>query len=279
MLRTLRALRIATLLTSWSSLCVVGHHVLRAVRPSAVARFHLIYFRGVNAILGIRVRCVGEIAPGPLLITANHTSWLDIPIMASLRPLSFVAKREVAGWPVFGSFARWHRSVFIDRERRRSTFEVNTALARRFHKAETVVLFAEGTSGDGNRVLPFKSAVIGAVEHAARHSAVEVHVQPVAVAYSHVNGLIMGRRERAHFAWTGDLDLAPHMWQAFKQGPLDVTIAVGRRHSICDYANRKEMAMTLERECRELLMGTLLTRERAPEPADHERDPGETATG
>ena len=81
------------------------------------------------------------------------------------RPVSFVAKAEVASWPVLGTLARLQRTIFIDRTRRQHTGVVaeRSRPARR-RNGEVVVLFAEGTTGDGNRVLPFRSALLGAAE-------------------------------------------------------------------------------------------------------------------
>lgn len=97
---------------------------------------------------------------------SNHVSWLDIIVLGSLRPLSFVAKSEIAGWPVVGTLARLQRTVFIDRARRADTAAVNAAVARRLAGGDLIVLFAEGTTGDGTRLLPFRSSLVGAARAA-----------------------------------------------------------------------------------------------------------------
>src|SRR5262245_55981745 len=112
-------------------------------------------------LIGIRVHAEGTPAKPPLLIAANHISWLDISVLGSVLPVSYVAKSEVAGWPILGTLARLQRSVFIDRTRRSQTVSANQAIGRRIGAGETIVLFAEGTTGDGNSVLPFRSALLG----------------------------------------------------------------------------------------------------------------------
>ena len=92
------------------------------------------------------------------LIVANHTSWLDIPVIASIMPAAFVAKSEVRGWPLVGLAAELTGAVFVERARRQNTADVNAAIADRMAGGDPVVLFAEGTSSDGNRVLQFRSA-------------------------------------------------------------------------------------------------------------------------
>ena len=105
-----------------------------------------------------------------MLFAANHISYLDITVLGSLLDASFIAKTEVAGWPLFGWLARLQRSVFIDR-RARSTAHQRDSIAARLAAGEALILFPEGTSGDGNRLLPFKSALFSVADqhgHAAR---------------------------------------------------------------------------------------------------------------
>jgi 1-acyl-sn-glycerol-3-phosphate acyltransferase len=98
----------------------------------------------------------------PLLIVANHSSWLDISIITSLAPVVFVAKAEIARWPFFGLLAKLQRSIFVERDRRHKTGAVTSEIAQRLAEGDPVLLFGEGTAGDGNRVLPFRTALIGA---------------------------------------------------------------------------------------------------------------------
>jgi 1-acyl-sn-glycerol-3-phosphate acyltransferase len=154
--------------------------------------FHRLFLK----LFGVRVVVRGRPPEGgATLVLSNHVSWLDIPVLASLRPLSFVAKSEVAGWPVVGLFARLQRSVFIDRARKSHTASVNTEVAHRLARGDVIVLFPEGTTGDGNRVLPFRSALVGAARAAlAEPSLLRINLHPVAVAYVRRNGLPVTRR-------------------------------------------------------------------------------------
>ena len=132
----------------------------------------------------------------------------------------FVAKKEVAGWPIFGWLAKLQRTVFIDRERRHRTGAATQEIAERLIGGDAVVLFAEGTSSDGNRVLPFRSALIGAVHHAIGSSThhERVTVQPLSLAYVDLNGLPLGRAFRSRVAWYGDADLISHLRRRVRRG-------------------------------------------------------------
>src|SRR5690606_28225275 len=108
-------------------------------------------------------------------------------------------------WPVMGTFARLQRSVFVERERRRASPEQAREIAARLADGDPMVLFAEGTTGDGNRVLPFKTTLFGAAQLALTTLGAErVLVQPAAIAYMRRNGLPLDLRERSGIAWIGD---------------------------------------------------------------------------
>lgn len=118
------------------------------------------FHRVVACLFGFRIRTVGQMHEGrPLLLVANHTSWSDIVVLSAVGPVSFIAKSEVRDWPVFGMFAVLQRTVFVERERRGKTGEQTSEIARRLATDDAMVLFAEGTTSDGNRVLPFKTAL------------------------------------------------------------------------------------------------------------------------
>jgi lyso-ornithine lipid O-acyltransferase len=224
-------------------------------------RFH----RMVCALLGVRVRETGSrMHEHPLLIVANHCSWLDIPVIASVAPVVFVAKSEVAGWPVIGLLARLQRTVFVERARRHKTRDVNAEIAQRLAEGDPVVLFGEGTSSDGNRVLPFRSALIGSARDAlaeAEHTG-RVWIQPLAIAYTRMRGLPLARHERPHVAWYGRMSLAPHLTRLARHGSLDVSLTWGEPVPFDEQSDRKQVARALEMEVRRCTVHTL----RGPDP-------------
>jgi 1-acyl-sn-glycerol-3-phosphate acyltransferase len=200
------------------------------------------YHRFVARLFGIRIRVLGAPSHGALLL-ANHTGWLDIVIFSAVMPLSFVAKSEVNDWPFFGTLARLQRTVFVARERRSATGAARDDIQNRLLAGDTLVLFPEGTSSDGNGVLPFKSALLGAAE--AMHEGKHVTVQPVSTAYTGMHGMPMGRENRPLFAWYGDMELVPHLWEALKAGPLDVVVEFHQPLSL-DMMDRKTLAKAAE---------------------------------
>jgi 1-acyl-sn-glycerol-3-phosphate acyltransferase len=207
------------------------------------------YHRFVAWLFGIHIRVVGTRPGGAALIVANHTGWLDIVIFSAVAPLSFVAKSEVGTWPFFGTLARLQRTVFVERVRRSQTGEARDLIRERLLEGDTLVLFPEGTSGDGNDVLTFKSALLGAAE-AVLADGRHVTVQPVSTAYLASNGMPLGREGRPFYAWYGDMELVPHLWEALKAGPLDVLVQFHAPLSL-DSMDRKELARQAESAIRD----------------------------
>ncbi len=209
------------------------------------------YHRFMCWLLDVRVHVTGEISRGrPVLLISNHISWLDIIVISTLAPVHFVAKREVADWPLFGLMAKLQRTVFVDRERRTTVKDTAHEIARRLDDGEHIVLFAEGTSSDGNQILPFKSALIAAAALAAEEEGEGADVQTLALAYTRMHGLPMGRVARAHVAWYGDMDMIPHVWGLLRQGPLDAQVQIGAPLRLENVRDRKKLAAISEAQVR-----------------------------
>lgn len=218
-------------------------------------------------LLGIRIRQVGKPeARRPLLVVANHASWVDITVIGSLMPLSFIAKSEVAGWPIFGLFAKLQRTVFVNRTRRSQTGQVAGEIADRMAQGDAMVLFAEGTSNDGNGVLPFRSALLGAATRAVGKEG-EVWVQPMSVNYLSLHGLPMGRQLRPHVAWYGDMEMGDHLWGVLTRGPMDVQITWGEPVKVAAETDRKVLTRQMEEAVRHMFV-TAMRGPRKPVPVE-----------
>ena len=257
MMGTLRALVIGAVLTVVTLPLMVVQWVLRKTGSDLAFKLPYFYHRGVARLMGLKIVVTGRPVHGSCLMVANHASWLDIVVLSAVKPLSFIAKGEVGSWPVFGSLARLQRTVFIDRDNRAATGRFSERIRARLAKGDTLVLFAEGTSSDGNRVLPFKSALMGAVEPRKGHEVDDILVQPVTIAYTNLYGLPMGRMRRPSFAWYGDMELVPHLWQALSLGPVDVRVVLHEPIALDRGLDRKALAIHCEKAVRHGLVRAL----------------------
>lgn len=240
--------------------------------PQHAGRIPVLFHRIMRWLLGLRVTVTGAPAQGgPVLIVANHVSWLDIVALGSVAPLSFVAKSEIAGWPVIGWLAKLQRSVFVDRARKSETAAVNRDIAQRLAAGEAIVLFPEGTTGDGNRLQRFRSALLGAVcdsmaasqevqpahdtqpaQGSPAQGTLPIRVQPVSIVYARVCGMPAGRHQRPELAWYGDMELAPHLLAFLALPGVDARISFGEPVEVTPEADRKTLAGAMETAIRRM---------------------------
>ena len=226
----------------------------------------MLYHRFICALFGVRVNVVGERRHDhPLLIVSNHVSWLDISVISSVTPVVFVARHDVADWPFFGLLAKLQRTIFVDRKQPLKTAEVNAEIAHRLAGGDPVLLFAEGTSSDGNRVLPFRSALIGSARDTLAEASYvrRVWIQPLSIAYIGMLGLPLGRLHRPVVAWYGDLTLLPHLAGVGRRRAFDVTLTWGEPVAFDANSDRKVVTRTLEHAVRRLTTGALRGRDLA----------------
>lgn len=228
----------------------------------------LLVCRAMCAVL--RMRIVERGAPsgeGPRLFVANHVSWTDILALGSRRPVCFVAKTEVAGWPGLGALARVQDSIFVDRTARFALPAVNAKMAERMAAGEDVVLFPEATTGDGNKLKRFHAVHFAAARDLlARHAHVSaVTIQPVAITYLRRDGLPLGRMGRISVAWYGDTDFLPHLWQLLRAGPVDCDIRFAEPIVFARGDDRKAKARQARERVRAVASHAILGRnEHAP---------------
>jgi 1-acyl-sn-glycerol-3-phosphate acyltransferase len=216
------------------------------------------YYRVLCSLLRVRVRVHGAPVHGSaVLYVSNHVSWADIVVIGSVAPVAFVAKREVASWPLVGITAKMQRTVFVDRTRRHQAAEAVAEIIKRLADGTSVVLFAEGTSSDGNRVLPFRSALLGVVEEMSDAGAGSILIQPMSISYTGLHGIPMGRQHRPLVAWYGDLDFLPHIKAFIGQGAVDAAVSYGEAFPAGVETDRKAMTKRLESSVRGLLASTL----------------------
>jgi 1-acyl-sn-glycerol-3-phosphate acyltransferase len=212
-----------------------------ALKSRLAERIPVVYHRCVCWLFGLDVVVFGTpVKSRPTLFVANHSSYIDIEVFSSLIPVCFIAKAEVAGWPFFGTLARLQRTVFVDR-RPGSTADQRDAIAERLAAGDNLMLFPEGTSDDGNRTLPFFSALFSVAERRLADGR-PLTVQPISIAYAELNGFPLGRSLRPLLAWYGDMELAPHLWHFAGLGRVKVVVEFHPPVDIDQFGSRKALA-------------------------------------
>jgi len=206
--------------------------------------------------LGMKVTLIGTPAHGrPTLLTANHISWTDIIAIGSVSDVTFVAKSEIRSWFFVGFMASLQRTIFVDRNRRTEAHKTSREIARHMAAGNAVLLFAEGQSDLGTHVLPFRSALIGAAQHAMEEAgAKEVAIQPLTVAYTKLQGLPVNRSERALIAWIKGKTVMQNIKEMLTGGTREVTVAFGIPRPLEEGDDRKEITRAAEADVRRVLV-------------------------
>lgn len=235
--RRLRVVRRLALLILWTLPCLLVQSVLILLPTRADRALARIYWSGMCGALGMRIRMIGHPAHRtdgrPVIYVSNHSSWLDVLVLGARLEASFIAKMEVARWPVVSWIARLGRTVYV-RRTRGSTARERDEMQRRLAGGDSLILFPEGTTSDGSRVLPFRSAFLSVAELPVTPDGRMPIVQPVSIVYDRLAGLPTGRASRPLFAWYGDMDLASHFWRLGQERGLRVTVLL---HTPLDPAN------------------------------------------
>ncbi len=208
------------------------------------------------AFLGLRIKVIGTPSNGrPTLMVSNHISWTDIVALGSVADVTFVAKREVGQWPFVGMMANLQRTIYADRTRRSATGKTAQAMGNHMASGNAVLLFAEGQSDIGTHVLPFRSALIGAAQHAMIEAgARDVVIQPVTIAYTKLQGLPVSRNERSLIAWIKSKSIKQNIAEILSGPVKDVTIAFGTPMPLSENDNRKAVSKAAEQEVRAMLV-------------------------
>ena len=191
-------------------------------------------------IFGIKIKTFGKVSINfPILLISNHASYLDIIILGSLFKTSFIAKKEISKWPLLGILAKLQNTIFIDR-RVSSLKNQENKIIKHLNEKKNLVIFPEGTSSDGNRVLPFKSSLFNIFE---KNLNSKILVQTITIVYKKINGIPMNRIERKNITWHSNMDLIPNIFNVLKKLSIEVEIIFNDEFLPSKEYDRKKLAL------------------------------------
>jgi 1-acyl-sn-glycerol-3-phosphate acyltransferase len=205
---------------------------------------------------GLRVNVIGEpLHNRPTLLLSNHISWTDIVAIGSVADVTFVAKTGVRDTFFVGFMASLQRTLYVDYNRRSDTHRTSREMGRRLAKNGAVLLFAEGHRDLGDHVQHFRSALVGAAQAAMQEGgARDVAIQPVTIAYTHLQGLPISRNERSGISGMNARGFKAVVGGILKSGVKDVTIAFGAPIPMSAETDRKEITKLAEDQVRRMLV-------------------------
>ncbi|MBB5215821.1 lysophospholipid acyltransferase family protein [Parapusillimonas granuli] len=198
----LRFLLRAAFVATWIVLGLLSVTLIFPFAPLRMRSYMVLHWsRGLMLLCGVGIRVYGSARrAGPVMLVANHVSWIDIFVLNAVRPTAFIAKSDIRRWPVIGWLVEGAGTVFIERGRRHAIRAVGHQMKTRFSQGEAVGLFPEGTTSPGYEVAPFHSSLFDAAIRA------NVDIQPVALRFFH-----RGRRSD-YVAFVGEQNLMQNLW-------------------------------------------------------------------
>lgn len=223
----------------WLVYCLPLHGIWRLLRaPSPWPR---LFLRGAAITCGMDIRICGPRRLTNVLYIANHVSWLDILVLAGRTGSAFVAKADMAPWPIVGWLATLNHSVYVQREQRLDAKAQAAAIGAALETGQALTLFPEGTTGDGATLLPFRSSLIAAVAPPPEGIA----IQPVAIDYG----------SAAHaLCWVGDESFGANAMRILSlRGRTEVMLHFLEPLDVADFTHRK----LITQHCREAIAGAL----------------------
>lgn len=201
-------------------------------------------FQGVARLFGLHVEVKGALSPyRPLLLVANHCSYLDILALGSTLPVAFTPKKEIRHWPLIGFCCRLSGCVFIERTPRAIT-QTKAQIAQRLGMGRVMCIFPEGTTNDGTHLRPFKSSFFSLAEAEA------MAVQPAVLCYRQCDGRTLDAAGRAQLAWYDDMALLPHLWRVLNKRRITVCLRLLPALEPGAYATRKALCAASEMQIR-----------------------------
>lgn len=195
-------------------------------------------------LFGIKVTIKGQPAANKKIIfVGNHLSYLDIEVIGSALKTSFIAKEDVADWPLFGTLARLQQTVFISRDPKRAE-ESKAVFLSALERTMPLVLFAEGTSSNGSSILPFKSTLFDPL------LTTSLIIQPFTLSLTHMDGEpVREPAQRDRYAYYGDIVLAPHLWAFAKGKGAALTLTFHAPLDRTAHPDRKSLAIAAQTAC------------------------------
>ena len=254
---TVRSILIIFCLTIFIIVSIPIQGFLNITNTKYKKRFPLFFYKSVKAIIGLHIikknldtsKDTG-VSQG-ILYVANHVSWFDIICLGSILNARFIAKKEVASMGIFGFLSTLSNTVYIDNENKKRVVEYNKFINEKLKNGENFIIFPEGTTSDGNRVLEFKSSAFSSVENQ------DFTIQPIVIVYSDLNGIPINRWLRPMIAWYGDMDLKPHLLKLVGLMSIKVKLFYLEPVNTKNFNNRKCLSKYLEDKIRKVYSSTL----------------------
>jgi len=243
----------ATLLVAWILSMVGLFFLAKWSKVGDTDKLTLIFHHGVSRLFNLECVHEGKLCiDRPTIYAVNHISYLDVFLLGSIIPGSFIAKSEVSGWPVFGKLAALQNTLFFERNARRALDQISKMQEHLIHKSN-LILFPEGTSTPGTHVESFRSSLFQAADLDGQ----TIQIQPVSVAYTHYCGERMTQDQRDYYAWYIPMPFLSHFLNGMGLKRARVKLTFHDPVTLSQFESRKECARYCEERVRAGLLSAI----------------------
>ena len=223
----------------WTIICAFLQSIYHFLLRKNFFLFYKIFFKGLVKIFGIKVNIKGRKYKKNVLFVSNHISYLDIFVLGSSVDGLFVAKSEIDSWPFINKMCALGRTIFVNRNDIIKVKGQMNRITSTLKRGYSVILFPEGTSSDGSKVLPFKTSLLGVIED---KNPQDFYLQPISISYSKLDGIPLEKKFRPFFAWFGNMDLVSHAWKFLGLGFSEVNVNFHEPKKFAHFKDRKYAA-------------------------------------
>lgn len=213
------------------------------------------YFKITAWIFQIKTKQIGNKHNGQVVFVGNHLSYIDIPVIGGKLDATFISKADVRNWPLFGILSALAKTIFIERSRN-AVQKCISDIQKMLNEGRSLILFPEGTSTNGLKVLPFKSTIFELFLNETLKDS--LYVQPFTVSLEKIDGkTITDATQHDLYAWYGDMTFMPHLWQLAKTKGTIVTLTLHEARKASDYDDRKSFALDCQQDVEQELKKSL----------------------
>jgi len=255
----MRLLKLAAFLSLWVvffALVSIVHLWISVLglpnRWKIISRLNRNYTLLLRLILNIRVSVTGDegqLERGGYVIIANHVSYVDGIVLGSIFPIIFVSKREVKSWPIVGQWNVLCGTIFINRQRKIQVASLIRQMTRKLKQEANLLLFPEGTSTNGEGILPFQTVPLAAP---LRNRSIIV---PVTVTYKTIDDQPVTTANRDSVYWYGDMEFVTHFWNLLALRGIEVLVTIQPKIECFRYSDNSAGRKKLAEECYNRVLG------------------------
>jgi lyso-ornithine lipid O-acyltransferase len=272
----MRLLKLAAFLSLWGvffGLVVIVHIWVSVLglpdRWKIISRLNRNYTLLLRLILNIKVTVAGDegqLERGSYVIIANHVSYVDGIVLGSIFPIVFVSKREVKKWPVVGQWNVLCGTIFINRQRKNQVGLLIDEMTHKLKQEANILLFPEGTSTNGEKMLPFQTAPLGAP---LRNRSIIV---PATVAYKTIDEQPVTAANRDFVYWYGDMEFVTHFWNLLGRRSVEVLVTIQPKIECYRYPDNSAGRKKLAEDCYNRVLGRIMEKDLGAEEDDESAD-------